>query len=399
MSVAFQASGPAAPPRDLSAARPAEAAGSPAAQAIAARPASRFLQLLQRLSAKAAGEGAQEPAAGRPKALSPRSSAAEAGRPAAGRPQPVGTEEPRAKPPGGEKAAPEPAAAAGDPKRTRVRRDGRPGEELQAAAAASPARRGPLAAEAGKAAGSAAAGASASVGGVSQGGRNARSSVLPAEDARSKVSQPKGTQQAQVVVVDLRRQAPTPETEAARQRGGEERETGAAKDFGRVLAGRDSAFTGESPRPVAAGQSPPGLWRSVQERLLPEIVQRTGIILRDGGEGEIRLVLRPEHLGSVRIRLHLGESSLEGRIVVDNYNVKELLEANLEQLKTALRQEGYASANIDVSVSGDGTRGEAGRNETGLELAGAGRQASEFERTAPLAWEAGLGFTTVNLFV
>jgi flagellar hook-length control protein FliK len=204
-----------------------------------------------------------------------------------------------------------------------------------------------------------------------------------------------------VVVVDLRRQAAPPELEAAPQRGGEERETGSAKDFGRVLASfsRDTASAGESPRPAAGGQSAPGLWRSVQERLVPEIVQRTGIILRDGGEGEIRLVLRPEHLGSVRIRLHLGESSLEGRIVVDNYNVKELLEANLEQLKTALRQEGYASANIDVSVSGDETRREASRNETGPLTAAAGSRAEEFERAAPLAWEAGLGFTTVNLFV
>jgi flagellar hook-length control protein FliK len=94
----------------------------------------------------------------------------------------------------------------------------------------------------------------------------------------------------------------------------------------------------------------------------------------------------------VRIRLHLGESSLEGRIVVDNSNVKELLDANMEQLKSALRQEGYASANIDVTVSGGG--GERRGLDTG-QGAAAGRPAEEFQRATPAAWD--LGFTTVNL--
>jgi len=128
----------------------------------------------------------------------------------------------------------------------------------------------------------------------------------------------------------------------------------------------------------------------LQERLLPEIAHQAGIILRDGGEGEIRLVLKPEHLGSVRIRLHLGESSLEGRIVVDNSNVKELLESNLEGLKSALRQEGYATANIDVTVSGDGGRRRQMEPDP---WAVAERSAGGFERLAALD----LGFTAVNL--
>jgi flagellar hook-length control protein FliK len=133
---------------------------------------------------------------------------------------------------------------------------------------------------------------------------------------------------------------------------------------------------------------------ALQERLLPEIVHQAGIILRDGGEGEIRLVLKPEHLGSVRIRLHLGESSLEGRIVVDNSNVKELLDANLEGLKSALRQEGYATANIDVTVSGDGGRRRQLEPDPALPAV-ADRSAGGFERAALAALD--LGFTAVNL--
>jgi flagellar hook-length control protein FliK len=148
------------------------------------------------------------------------------------------------------------------------------------------------------------------------------------------------------------------------------------------------------PRSPASATSPTPLSGSVlQERLLPEIVHQAGIVLRDGGEGEIRLVLKPEHLGSVRIRLQLGESILEGRIVVDNSNVKELLDAHLEQLKSALRQEGYASANIDVSVSGGG----GGRREPPPEpvVPALTSRTSGFERATPTILD--LGFTTVNL--
>jgi flagellar hook-length control protein FliK len=151
------------------------------------------------------------------------------------------------------------------------------------------------------------------------------------------------------------------------------------------------------PRSPASATSPTPLSGSVlQERLLPEIVHQAGIVLRDGGEGEIRLVLKPEHLGSVRIRLQLGESSLEGRIVVDNSNVKELLDAHLEQLKNALRQEGYASANIDVTVSG-GRDGRRGLSPDLALPAVFGRAAGDFERVTPAVLD--LGFTTVNLLI
>jgi len=209
--------------------------------------------------------------------------------------------------------------------------------------------------------------------------------------------------EVRVFVVDLRRRATeagnSPEARQVAEPAG--RDTG-SRSFERVLLAREAGAGVESPREAQAGlpRSPTSatslsgsvLPGSLRERLLPEIVERAGIVLRERGEGEIHLVLKPEHLGSVRIRLHLGESSLEGRIVVDNSNVKELLDANMEQLKSALRQEGYASANIDVTVSGGG--GERRGLDTG-QGAAAGRPAEEFQRATPAAWD--LGFTTVNL--
>lgn len=196
--------------------------------------------------------------------------------------------------------------------------------------------------------------------------------------------------QARVFVLDLR--------SAEGENPGEPRRASAAPEraespgFERVMMARESGSSGAGARSPGSGSGSALPGSALQERLLPEIVHQAGIILRDGGEGEIRLVLKPEHLGSVRIRLHLGESSLEGRIVVDNSNVKELLESNLEGLKSALRQEGYATANIDVTVSGDGGRRRQLEQDP---WAVAERSAGGFERVALAALD--LGFTAVNL--
>ena len=222
-------------------------------------------------------------------------------------------------------------------------------------------------------------------------GLASQEAAAPAVEARR---EPRPAQ-ARVFVVDLRaRPAEGERPELHRASASPEREQG-HHSFERVLLAREAGNAAERPL-SSSSRAGPALPRSAQERLLPEIVHQAGIILRDGGEGEIRLVLRPEHLGSVRIRLHLGESSLEGRIVVDNSNVKELLDANLEGLKSALRQEGYASANIDVTVSGGGGERRELEPDPGLPAV-AGRKAEEFERATPAMLD--LGFTTVNLFV
>jgi flagellar hook-length control protein FliK len=243
-----------------------------------------------------------------------------------------------------------------------------------------------------------------------------RSSGAPSQEAVAATEARSAARpaQARVIVVDLRTRAVRAQAGAGRQAELPERGEAPAegrespRGLERVAAARESgspapgsALTPGSQASTAAPGGPapgsPALLsgQALRERLLPEIVHQAGIILRDGGEGEIRLVLKPENLGSVRIRLQLGESSLEGRIVVDNSNVKELLDAHLEQLKSALRQEGYASANIDVTVSGGGGERRDPPPEPVL-AAVSGRTAGEFERAATPAL-LDLGFTTVNL--
>jgi flagellar hook-length control protein FliK len=217
----------------------------------------------------------------------------------------------------------------------------------------------------------------------------------------------------QLVVIDLRSakplkktiaQAPTAEIKSTPAAG----ENAVFRLVSRSAAPASGEFTPTSlaePEVQALRQTgspePHSLLRAWQEKMVPELVKRTGIIVRDGGEGEIRLVLKPESLGSVRVRISINNNSIEGRIVVENNSVKELFDASLDNLKASLKQEGFQSASLEVAVGNqrNGREAEDRRplaSSPGLLLEEA---AEEFDRNlAPLGVWAG-SETRVNLVV
>ncbi len=213
---------------------------------------------------------------------------------------------------------------------------------------------------------------------------------------------------ARIVVLDLRKGR----LPAEQARGGEATETEhlikveAAdtqdKDFSVLFRGAfaekfSSAAPGNANQPLQRR-----VLQSFQERFVPEVVKQTGIILKDGGNGEIRLVLRPENLGIIRIRLALSESSLEGRIVVENNSVRALVESNLDSLKNALREEGFQTTSLEVSVgnrqSWDQSRQD--RVEPADVLQASWSSGSEeFEKAVPLFLDLKPEYSLVNLVV
>jgi hypothetical protein len=364
--------------------------GAPAAAALATRKPSKFALLLQGLlrgrrdgTGAEAGRKAGAPAKARPQAVKPgtapaagevRRSAARTGDvPARGNPAELGG---RPLPAGTEAAGKRPVRKASrrDPEKPAEADLPLTGKRPGDAPGAGPLARGDLQTAA-KRPGAGAKGRPAGVPRVLV--IDLRRPARPAEGAGS------GEHRAEAPA--KRPAAPEP---SARETGLAVKEAGFERQLAR--AAKEAPVQGEPP-----------LSRAFAERVIPQIVQRTGIILRDGGEGEIRLVLKPEHLGAVRVRLHLGESSLEGRFVVENNIIKELLEANLEHLKSALRQEGFASPNLEVSVGGGRPEGRAPSDggPAAWPFTATGGEAREFERGAPLAWEAGLGYSTVNIWI
>ncbi len=81
-----------------------------------------------------------------------------------------------------------------------------------------------------------------------------------------------------------------------------------------------------------------------------EIVQRAQFILRDQAAGEIRLTLKPESLGTVRINLTLDDHRVLGRIVVDNAEVKAAFDENMGDLRERMQRGGFTMGQLDVSV-------------------------------------------------
>ena len=147
------------------------------------------------------------------------------------------------------------------------------------------------------------------------------------------------------------------------------------------------------PPAVSNGQTP---MERLREMAGSELVRASNLVLKDGG-GEIRLVLKPESLGSVRIRMNVVDNAIEGRIIVDSAAVKHVFDGSVDALRRALTAEGFQTGSLQVSVGGQNTDAEDRRRQ---EEAPAVRRivAQGFERNVPGAENVSLGNFFVNLF-
>lgn len=117
-----------------------------------------------------------------------------------------------------------------------------------------------------------------------------------------------------------------------------------------------------------------------------EILKHAAIVVKDGGNGEIQLLLKPESLGSVRVKLNIEDNNIVGRIIVDNSNVKQIMEQNLADLENALKDNGYQNPSFEVFIAGQGADGKKEKHDLaqselvvrGLELKN--ESYSEYER-------------------
>jgi hypothetical protein len=114
----------------------------------------------------------------------------------------------------------------------------------------------------------------------------------------------------------------------------------------------ESRNSGESPLRETLSQE-------LRGALGQDIVRHASMILKDGGEGLIRLSLKPESLGNVKIRLELSENKIAGRIIVENSDALRAFERELPVLEAAFRDSGFDGASLELAQ--DGARGEGGQ--------------------------------------
>ncbi len=173
----------------------------------------------------------------------------------------------------------------------------------------------------------------------------------------------------------------------------------AAKEMGTLFIHQQSGPKDvESPRPAAplSSTAPQSGLERLRETAGSELIRASQLVLRDGG-GEIRLVLKPESLGSVRIRMNLVDNKIEGRIIVDSPAVKQVMDQNIDALSRALTSGGFQTASLEVSVGGQNADNGRQMQEPPAEVRRVAAQG--FERNIPGEESLSMGDLLVNLFV
>jgi flagellar hook-length control protein FliK len=93
------------------------------------------------------------------------------------------------------------------------------------------------------------------------------------------------------------------------------------------------------------------LARELQQSLNGEIVRQAQVMLREGGEGTIRLSLKPEFLGKVKIHLEMTENKITGKIVVESGEALRAFEREMQALEQSFRSEGFDGANLSLELA------------------------------------------------
>ncbi len=105
------------------------------------------------------------------------------------------------------------------------------------------------------------------------------------------------------------------------------------------------------------------LAQELRTSLNGDIVKHASMVLKDGGEGLIRLNLKPESLGNIKIKLEMADNKVSGHIVVETEEALRAFEKELHSLEQAFRDGGFQGANLEISVSADGRGSGHGRQD------------------------------------
>jgi len=95
------------------------------------------------------------------------------------------------------------------------------------------------------------------------------------------------------------------------------------------------------------------LARELHQNFNGDIVRHASMALRDGGEATIRVALKPDSLGNVKIHLELTENKITGRIFVDSEEALNAFRKEIASLEQAFRDSGFTNADLNLSLAAD----------------------------------------------
>jgi len=86
----------------------------------------------------------------------------------------------------------------------------------------------------------------------------------------------------------------------------------------------------------------------LEEKINQDFVKNTNFLLKNYDSGEIKLLLKPDTLGSIRMKFLMEDGSLNGKIIVENYNVKDIFNNNINSLIESFKHEGIEVGDLEV---------------------------------------------------
>jgi len=96
------------------------------------------------------------------------------------------------------------------------------------------------------------------------------------------------------------------------------------------------------------------LARELHNNFNGDIVRHASMALRDSGESIIRLNLRPESLGNVKIHLQMTDNKITGFIIVESEEALNAFRKEITSLEQAFKDAGFSETNLDLSLAGQG---------------------------------------------
>ena len=123
------------------------------------------------------------------------------------------------------------------------------------------------------------------------------------------------------------------------------------------------------------------LARELRGNLSLDLVKNATLIVRNGGEGTIRLALHPASLGYVKVHLEMTENKIMGHIIVESNEALRAFQRELPVLEKAFKDSGFLETSLEMSLANDGSDYGAGqqRQERDLSAMDAVMAASRYD--------------------
>ncbi len=123
----------------------------------------------------------------------------------------------------------------------------------------------------------------------------------------------------------------------------------------------------------AANSAASPLQEELAETVMPQVIRNLATLVREGG-AEMRLQLKPADLGEIELRVRTAEGVVRGEMMVQHPEIKQLLEGQVDRLKSELAAQGLVLEGFDVNVNRDPRFGQGSdqagqgenRRDTGL---------------------------------